>query len=242
MCLEEKYLIQTSHGRFAKVRNLRADLSECDFLPIHESCRDGDHYIAHVYVEETDSQPLGDVDADYEPPSWFYIIKEESCTQVNDLESGSDGVMYTYDLHTKYQGGSVYLANRSGFYIIRSEDNTYLQTRDLTMCDEMSLTTPQKLHDDFKDGLYYFATDDFFYVVKRHRRHGLVYHRSKSLSQAGDKAKVPVSKSVIAFLQNQGMHLGGGGGGAPPPPPPPPPNTQQLINPSPLLVCYIVPR
>ena len=200
--LKEKYLIQASRGRFAKVRNLRADLKVTDFQVMHESCRDGEHYIAHVYVEETDSQPQYDLDSDYIPPSRFYIIKEESCTQVNDLETGSDGVIYTYDLHTKYQDGSVYLANRSGFYIIYSEDNTYLQTHDLTVCD---LTTPQKLHDDFKDGLHYFATDDFFYVVKRHRQHGLVYHRGKSLSQAGDKTKVPVSKSVIAFLQNQGM-------------------------------------
>lgn len=120
MPCQEKYLIQASRGRFAKVRNLRADLSESDFRPLHESCRGGDHYIAHIYVEETDSQPLGDVDADYRPPSWFYIIKEESCTQVSDLESGSDGVTVTYDLHTKYQGGSVYLANRLGFYIIRT--------------------------------------------------------------------------------------------------------------------------
>lgn len=203
--LKEKYLIQASRGRFTRVGNLKADLLRSDFRPLHESCRDGDHYLAHVYVEDTDSQPQYDVDTDYSPPSWFYIIKDESCTQVSDLESGSDGVVYTYDLHTKYQGGSVYLANRSGFFIIRSEDNTFLHTYDLARCDERSLTTPQKLHNNFKDGLYYFATDDFFYVVKQHRQHGLVYHRAKSLSEAGDKAQVPVSKSVIAFLRSQGM-------------------------------------
>ena len=190
---DTKCLVQASQSRFAMIRSLNSDLSKDDIRPLHKYCQNGDHYMARSYVNIFVSQ-LSD-----EPPiieTRFYIIRNKSCTEVSNLGSSSD--CKTYTLHAMYRGGSFYLANRTGFFIIHRKGNTFLHTWSLT-----TSTTPQSLHEAFRDGLYYFATDDFFYVVKTHATYGLVYHRTRSLSSAGEENIVPISESVAAFIRNE---------------------------------------
>ena len=61
----------------------------------------------------------------------------------------------------------------------------------------------QRLHPDYAGGLCYFATGDFFYVVKTLPHEGLVYYKTRNLESAGEQAIVPISESVAAFLQNK---------------------------------------
>ena len=201
ICAEDdltKYVIQAKHGRFAQVRSLNAELSMTDIRPLHKYCQNGDHYMARSFLETSISIVKG------RPPPiqrTFYIIKDTSCVQVDDLEEGSNCTTYTLDC--RCQGGSFYLANRAGFFIINSKDNTVMMTYSLTITPER----PQALHEVFKDGLHYFATDDFFYVVKKHSLHGLVYHRARSLTSAGQEEIVPISESVTAFINQDGNQL-----------------------------------
>ena len=191
---DNKYLVQASHGRFAKVNTLQADLSEEGILLLHKNCQNGEHYMARTYTE------MGGTPSRDGPPKTtrFYIIKKKWCTEVSNLVTGS--VCHTYELSEGCQGGAFYLANASGFFIIHSEDDTFLYTERLN--SGYFLGRPQNLHPDYTGGLYYFATSDWFYVVKTHPVYGLVYYKTRSLT-GGEKAIVPISESVIAFFQNK---------------------------------------
>ena len=204
---DNAYLIQAGHGRFAEIYSLQADLSEYGVLrSLHERCRNGDHYMARTYIMPSIianlviSSPVYNI-SDGAAGGRFYIIKKSSCTEVSDLESALECT--TYKLHPKCQGGSFYLASRSGFFIIHSEDNTFCHTENL----RSPPTAPEILHEDFWDGLYYYANDNFFYVVKMDDDLGLVYHRRTSLRSAVRENEyiVPISGSVAAFLKKQGM-------------------------------------
>ena len=204
---DNAYLIQAGHGRFAEIYSLQADLSEYGVLrSLHERCRNGDHYMARTYIMPSITANLYISTSvceisDGAAGGRFYIIKKSSCTEVSDLESALECT--TYKLHPKCQGGSFYLASRSGFFIIHSEDDTFCHTENL----RSPPTAPEILHEDFRDGLYYYANDNFFYVVKMDDDLGLVHHRRTSLRSAVRESEyiVPISGSVAAFLKKQGM-------------------------------------
>ena len=84
--LDDKYLAQASHGRFAEIRTLQANLSGEDIRPLHKNCQNGEHYMAHTYIKM-----LATPNSEDEKPEEmrFYIIKNNWCTVVNDLERGS---------------------------------------------------------------------------------------------------------------------------------------------------------
>ena len=193
---DSKFIIQAKSGLFAEVRSLNADLSEQAIRSLHKLCWNGDHYMARTYLDTS-----GSTKSNRDPPpplkTRFYIIKDKSCIEVDDLAGGFGCT--TYSLHPKCQDGSFYLVNRTGFVIIRSKASTFERTWSL----ETSPDLPQSLHDTFRDGLYYFSTDDFIYVVKNHPLFGLVYHRARSLSSASEKDIVPISESVAGFIRNQ---------------------------------------
>ena len=84
--LDDKYLAQASHGRFAEIRTLQANLSGEDIRPLHKNCQNGEHYMVHTYIKM-----LATPNSEDEKPEEmrFYIIKNNWCTVVNDLERGS---------------------------------------------------------------------------------------------------------------------------------------------------------
>ena len=105
-------------------------------------------------------------------------------------------------LYQECQGGDFYLANRAGVYIIRSKDNTYLHVRDMSKKGyDPSCADRHQLHKSFTNGLYYFATEDYFYVLKEDATFGLVYHRTKDLRIIDDDVLI-VSPSIVKFMQN----------------------------------------
>ena len=87
------------------------------------------------------------------------------------------------------------------------KDNTYLQLRDVSKKGYQSSTVSHhKLHESFFDELYYFATDNFFYIVKEHTEFGLVYNRTKDLRSKEEEDVITVSLSVAKFLKSSLLH------------------------------------
>ena len=60
--------------------------------------------------------------------------------------------------------------------------------------------TRYNLHEAFADGLHYFATDYYFYALKEHAKHGLVYHRTKDLRSNDDNDVCAVSPSIASLV------------------------------------------
>ena len=58
------------------------------------------------------------------------------------------------------------------------------------------------LHESFTNGLCYFATDGYFYVVKEHAEFGLVYHRTKDMRNNTGAEMFPVSSSIASIIQH----------------------------------------
>ena len=196
---DSKFIIQAG-AYFVEMKNksLAADdLPKAQ--PLHDQCKYGDHYFAQYIIH----YPRDKVSP---PPSsrkkkTFYVIKGNSCIVVENLGlKKGDGRIF--DLHPDCQGGSQYLADRAGFYIIRSEDNTYLHVRDMSKEGyKESTASRHKLHESYAYGLYYFATDYYFYVLKKDAKFGLVYHRTKDLGSNDGEPWFRVSDSVVRYLQ-----------------------------------------
>ena len=196
-----KFIIQGG-THYIEVDTLRDELSVSDMKPLRELCKNGDHYLAecHEIRFSLNPQPI--------KVKNFYVIKGKSCIQVKDLSH--DGCsMHSrlsdkriFELHRKCQGGSFYCANKVGFYIIHGQDNTYLHVRSMHKdLYQSSTASRHKLHESFTDGLNYFATDDYFYVLKEHAEFGLVYHRTKDLRSDADAEVLPVSPSIASILR-----------------------------------------
>ena len=193
--LENTKCIIQSGTHCTEVSSLQDQVSFRRKKPLREVCRHGDHYLAQVCTEYSTSAGL-----EKPPPrvKKFYIIKGKSCIRVTSL-SGTDKFPMPneliFDLHPECQGGSHYLANAAGFYIIRNEDNTYLHVFDMRCTDYR-----HNLHESFANGLCYFATDGYFYVVKEHAEFGLVYHRTKDMRSSAGAEMFPVSPSIASIV------------------------------------------
>ena len=195
--VDTKFIVQAG-VRYSEVKSLsgRSNMSVSDFRPLRQECRNGDHYLARYEIHRRGSSAtLGSLRTENN----FYVIKRNSCIQVGCLDDGFCDVetKHVFDLHPDCQGGSFYLANRTGFFIIHSEDNTYLQVRNMSKKGYRSSTASRHdLHESFTNGLYYFATDNFFYIVKEHAEFGLVYHRTKDLRNKEEEDVITVSPLV----------------------------------------------
>lgn len=196
-----KFIIQGG-THYIEVDTLRDDLSLSDMKPLRELCKNGDHYLAecHEIRFSLNPQPIKIKN--------FYVIKGKSCIQVKSLSHDRYDMRSRlsdkriFELHRKCQGGNFYCANKVGFYIIRNQDNTYLHVRNMHKdLYQSSTASRHKLHESFADGLNYFATDDYFYVLKEHVEFGLVYHRTKDLRSNTDAEVLPVSDSVASILR-----------------------------------------
>ena len=203
-----KFIIQKSGTHFTEVVSLKDEVSVDKVKPLREVCKNGDHYLAQYDIVLERGGPSGSLSfcSSHAPErTHFYIIKGNSCVEVDDLTSPEVMDMFSqreniFTLHRQCQGGDFYLANRAGFYIIRSEDNTYLHVRDMSKY-RPSFASRHKLHESFANGLYYFATEDYFYVLKENAVFGLVYHRTKDLRISDDDV-LTVSPSIVKFMKN----------------------------------------
>ena len=70
-----------------------------------------------------------------------------------------------------------------------------------------SCASRHKLHTSFANGLCYFATEEYFYILKEDETFGLVYHRTKDLRSSDDDA-LTVSPSIVKFIQNSPLDEG----------------------------------
>ena len=198
--LQQTKIIIHSGTHYTEVRSLTNQVSICDKKRLREVCRHGDHYLAQDYVEDISESPIA------EEANNFYIIKGNSCIEVKNLSCNRysthrDRPMRIFDLHPECQGGSHYFANEAGFYIIHSQDNTYLHVRDMSAHGYRPYTASRhKLHESFTNGLHYFATHNYFYVVKEHTEFGLVYHRTEDLRTNVNTKMLTVSPSIVSII------------------------------------------
>ena len=210
----DKFIIQASVG-YVKVPSLGAEIRGSDMRPMHKECMYGDHYLAKYEVELPPNQGHSHIaeisfsgvveKEEKKETTAFFILKGKSCIKVNDLSVGHLEVKTIFDLHPECQGGCFYFANSTGFYLIYS-DNTFLQASDISSTKYRSSTASRlKLHESFANGVYYFATDDYFYVVKEHSEFGLVYHRTKDLRSNEEVAVLSISPSITKFLQGYSL-------------------------------------
>ena len=204
-----KFIIQGG-THYIEVLSLRSEVSLGNMKPLRESCKNGDHYLATEHYSLTIT-PL--------KKTCFFVIKGKSCIRV-EIKSVSGGVCglqsgwrqdgefsrgyineTIFDLHHECQGGSFYCANKAGFYIIQNRSNTYLHVRNMSKEGyQPSTASHHKLHETFTDALNYFATDDYFYVLKEHVEFGLVYHRTTDLRSNTGAEMFPVSDSVASII------------------------------------------
>ena len=213
-----KFIIQ-SGTHYIKVDSLKDEVSVSYMKPLREVCKNGDHYMAR-YDVQVRGRGGRSAELNLFTQEIYFIIKGKSCVEVKSLDISCNdlglGGEWIFDLHRECQGGSYYFANKAGFYIIYSEDNTYLQVRNMSVhgC-QPDTTSRHKLHKSFTNGLYYFATDNFFYVLKEHTEFGLVYHRTKDLRSNVDEDVCAVSPSIASLMRrstlgrqtNQGIQI-----------------------------------
>ena len=195
--IDNKFIIQAGVG-YAEMKSLSQEMHSSDVLPMRQECMHGDHYLAKCRIVPYSTSPELSI------VNEFYVIKGKSCMQVLSLKSSY--VETIFDLHPECQGGRFYLAKGDNFYIIRP-NNTYLQVRSMSLEGYRSETSScHKLHESFTNGLYYYATDHYFYTVKEHAEFGLVYHRTKDLrSKEEEEAVCPVHPSIAKFLQGSSL-------------------------------------
>lgn len=193
-----------THWHYIEVVSLQDQVSTSNMIPLRETEHmNGDHYLAQFSLRSSGGSHRAKKERN------FYIIKGNSfievpwecfCTNKKFRRQSSDRI---FDLHPDCQGGSFYCANRAGFYIIHAEDNTYLQVRKISKEEyQPSAASCHKLHEAFTDGLYYFATDNYFYVLKENTDiDRLVYYRTKDLQSTAEVEIHTVSSSITSLLQ-----------------------------------------
>lgn len=202
-----KFIIQAG-THYVEVQSLQGKLPVHGMKPLREVCKYGDHYLAQNYEYCNWKSPRYD-EQPVEMYQWnFFIIKGASCVEVKKL-SCSGYQKYKeptdkpkiYDLHPECQGGSIYLASYHSIFIICNQDNTYLEVRDMSKEGYQPETASRhKLHETFTNGLCYFATNNYFYVVKMHTEFGLIYHRTEDLRSDAGAEMLRVSPSIASLF------------------------------------------
>ena len=201
-----KFIIQ-SGTHYIEVRGLKDEVSVSGVQPLPEVLKNGDHYLARYQrvIESYKFMGFGSSSV----PVWkeiykFYVIKGRSCIEVDHLSHyDSTGCECIFELHPECRQGDFYFANRAGFYIIHCKDNTFLHVQDMSKRGyRRSTASRHQLHKSFRNGLYYFATDDFFYVLKESAKFGMVYHRMRDLRSNEDEDVLTVSPFIVKFIQN----------------------------------------
>lgn len=199
-----KYILVQSgtHWHYIEVVSLKDKVSINNMIPLQEKYTNGNHYLAQFSLHSSGGSHRA------KKVKNFYIIKGNSFIEVpwerfcnkRVRRQSSDRI---FNLHPDCQGGTFYCANRAGFYIIHTEDNSYLQVRKMSKEDyQPSAASRHKLHETFTNGLYYFATDNYFYVLKENTDiQRLVYYRTKDLQSTVEVEILTVSHSITSLLR-----------------------------------------
>ena len=194
--IDTKFLIQPDH--FMTVTSLNAPKRSIP-RKLHYLCKGGDHYMVCTRKRKSTSNTSSSSTPAVE--TRFVIIKKKTgkVTEVDDLESPRHNK--TYNLCSAYEDGQYFLADRTRFYIIKS-NFTFIETLDLQKgcIDE----TPRKLHGQLQKGKFYFSSDYFFYVVKENGGQ-ITYQRACGLGMdAGvEHQEVIISETTLNFLRNE---------------------------------------
>ena len=205
---ESKYLI-LKDGRYVKIKCLRDKLPpDPESWPkLYDECQDGDHYMGYIRLKSLTS--INDnVDARRRPKTRFYTIFRDRDYNLVKFHHRSGGTttdkqghqshMHKYKLSDSYRGGDFYFSKGAEFYVVFKESRTFLRTVDLS--EEPDMKQPLQLHNNLCNGLYYFATANFIYVVIA-ADNGFVYRRTPDLQTAGESA-VSVHSSIAEVLKN----------------------------------------
>jgi hypothetical protein len=116
--------------------------------------------------------------------------------------TNKDNVIFKDKLNDCYRGGDFYFSKGFEFYVVFKESNTFLRTANLSLKPEMEIQ-PQRLHKELCNGLYYFATMEYIYVVIADTDNNFVYRRTPDLqSVEGEESAIPVDQSVAEVLRN----------------------------------------
>jgi hypothetical protein len=214
---ESKYLI-FEDCRFVKIRSLKDKLPvDPDSWPkLHECCcQDGDHYIGYKWSKSLTSDVSSSRERELQEIYKFYIIFRDYEYNLKEVqwrhglglepgatdEQGQQSCTSTMTkLNYRYRGGDFYLSKGSEFYVIFKKNNSFLRTMNLSK-DPAAKKTYIELHEELRNGVYYFASANFIYVVIADADNSFVYRRTPDLQTVEDGA-VRVDPSVAKVLRN----------------------------------------
>ncbi len=166
-------IVRSDLGYYMKLKNGMSKAEAKDDYTIHvlnPACSGGDHYVSNKTAT--------------------YIIKGDHYRRVTDLTTDADAVVKR--LPTDYRGADFYVSqDESGnypFYAIFTKRGEYVDPNGDTI----------SLDPSCREGLYYWATEDYFYFVKPDGKWNAEYHACKELH----KDSLPVDFSIDATVCN----------------------------------------
>ena len=196
----------TGHKLYIVRSDLGAYLESSDFSKgnailryLHPDCRGGDHYLSYLHAPWSHAFTK----IDYE--SHFLIISGDHYRRVKDLSTAEDMTGETR-LHEKCRGGDFYLATSTTYFVvIFSDKGVYRVVSDLGTAKGIK---DYKLHDVWKGGLYYCATQSYrlamatvrYYLVRQEAGE-FRFHYTKDLNLTSASAMQAFHPSVMKFLR-----------------------------------------
>lgn len=177
-CGQESYqfVIRSDLGYYMKTYHVRDD-NDLSVHPLHPACTGGDHYVGTT--------------------SYFFVIKGNSCRRVTDLSTDAEAVKFT--LHPECTGGSFYFANDTKNMYVIYKDGTLKHMRYMSR-EGCEIRSRSRLHSNCQGGLYYWATEGWFYLLKRVDQWGLEYRRTRDLATDRESTDFSVHPTVAKFL------------------------------------------
>lgn len=168
------YIIRSDVGVYMKCEDIHAGKK----IKIHclsEACRWGDYYLA--------------------TNSYFYIIKGDEYRRVTDLSRDDHAVVYS--LHRNCRGGSGYYSAFGKYYIVFANRGIYRRVSNMNKDED---PVEYKINQAFKDGIYFWGTNNYVYSLKQAEKWGVTYHRSTNMNLNKDGVTFSVHKSVLNFI------------------------------------------
>ncbi|XP_077170231.1 uncharacterized protein LOC143825797 [Paroedura picta] len=169
------YIVRSDLGCYMRSTNFN-DGNDLEVFSLHNSCRGGDHYLAH----EDDL---------------FYIIKGDNYRRVSNMNKDDDAIVYS--LHPNCKGGDHYLSAFNHFYIIFQDRGVYRKVKNMNTDED---AVEYSLHPDCQNGLYYWGIKDYYYFVKPQDEWGVQYYRCTNFHENTDAVTYSFHGSVVPFL------------------------------------------
>lgn len=127
--------------------------------------------------------------------SYFYIIKGDEYRRVTDLSRDDRAVVYS--LHRNCRGGSGYYSAFGKYYIVFANRGIYRRVSNMNKDED---PVEYKINQAFKDGIYFWGTNNYVYSLKQAEKWGVTYHRSTNMNLNKDGVTFSVHKSVLNFI------------------------------------------